>query len=125
MHLLACLIFSSDFVLCLIIFCRKIAHIYVFACCRIFGDATSSCVAVFAVGCSFFLRSGLCIVVYVRAAICFVAFTAFVLSFFCKVCPLVFCAFSFAGLHNLLLLVSLFYVYHLGFMCQIIYIRSI
>ena len=48
--------FSSDFVLCLMIVCRQIAHIYVFACCRIFGDATSSCVAVFAVGCSFFLR---------------------------------------------------------------------
>ena len=55
-HLRACLIFSSDFVLCLMIVCRQIAHIYVFACCRIFGDATSSCVAVFAVGCSFFLR---------------------------------------------------------------------
>ena len=55
-HFRACLIFSSDFVLCLMIVCRQIAHIYVFACCRIFGDATSSCVAVFAVGCSFFLR---------------------------------------------------------------------
>ena len=28
-HLRACLIFSSDFVLCLIVFCRQIAHIYI------------------------------------------------------------------------------------------------
>ena len=81
MHLLACLIFASDFVLCLMIVCRQIAHIYVFACCNIFGDATSSCVAVFTVGCSFFLRPGLCIVMHVRAEICFAAFAAISIFF--------------------------------------------
>ena len=66
-----------------------------------------------------------CIVVYMCAAICFAAFTAIFQSFFCKACPLVFSAISCTGLHNLLLLVSLFHVYHLSSMCQIIYSRSI
>ena len=66
-----------------------------------------------------------CIVIYMCAAICFAAFTAIFQSFFCKACPLVFSAISCTGLHNLLLLVSLFYVYHLSSMCQIIYSRSI
>ena len=124
MHLLACLIFSSDFVLCLMIVCRQIAHIYVFACCRIFGDATSSCVAVFAVGCSFFLRPRLLHCGIYACCNLFCSIYCNFQSFFYKVCPLVFSAISCTGLHNLLLFVSLFYVYHLSIMYQIIYSRS-